>query len=314
MRTDQIRTGKRIQRRTGATFHLATRLLPERIRHPTYVLYGFFRIADEVVDDPGESTPAERIARLDVLREKALGREPSDDPVLSAFRTLVDEHDIPEREVDVFVDAMQSDVHKARYATEDELETYMRGSAAAVGVMMTAVMDPDDYETAIPHARALGEAFQRTNFLRDVREDVEELDRIYLPQETLGTHGVTDEQIVRLEADESFAAVMREELERAETRYEHGVAGIRYLPADCQFAVLLATVLYADYHRQIRARNFDVLSSPPSLSTARKLTLLARTRWHWAWNRDPEAVFRRVTDLPDFEPRVVGEGRPSPVR
>lgn len=85
------------------------------------------------------------------------------------------------------------------------------------------------------------------------------------------------------------------------------VAGIRYLPADCRFPVLLAAVLYADYHRAIRARDCDVLSAEPSLGTARKLSLLARTRWHWAWNSDPEAVFRRASAVPD-----PGEGHPGP--
>ena len=302
---EQIARSKAIQQRTGKTFHVATRLLPERVREATYVLYAFFRVADEVVDDPGDRGPAEQRAELERIRWAALGEEPSDDPVLSAFSELRAEYGIDDRDVNVFVDAMMADIDTSRYATYEEIEAYMNGSAAAVGRMMTAVMDPDSPENALPHATALGEAFQLTNFLRDVREDVLERDRIYLPETTLSKHGVTAAQIERLRMDEAFAAAMRTELRRAERLYRDGVAGIKYLPKDCQLAVLLAAVLYADHHRLIRKRNYDVLSETPQLSLSRKLYLLAKTRWKWSWNKDPDAVFRDVA-------AGFGEERPSP--
>ncbi|PSP83369.1 geranylgeranyl-diphosphate geranylgeranyltransferase [Halobacteriales archaeon QS_1_68_17] len=293
-----LRETKAIHRRTGRTFYYATRFLPERVRHQTYVLYAFFRVADEVVDDDRDLTPGEQHEQLRHIREAALGRAEADDPVLSAFSEVRERTAITDEDVAEFVDAMLTDIEKTRYGTYEELESYMAGSAAAVGHMMTAIMEPDDPEQAHPHAAALGEAFQLTNFLRDVREDVVERGRIYLPQSTLRAHDVTDEQIERLEVDEGFRAAMREELRRTETLYREGVAGIKYLPADCQFPVLLAAVLYAEHHRLIRDRNLDVLSATPSLSARRKLWLLAKTRWHWAWNGDPEAVFARVSAVP----------------
>jgi phytoene synthase len=174
----------------------------------------------------------------------------------------------------------------------------MRGSSVAVGQMMTAIMEPDDPETARPHAKALGEAFQLTNFLRDVREDVVDLDRIYLPQEALEEHGVTEAQIEALSMNDAFARLMEDQLERTEKRYREGVAGIEYLPKDCQFAVLFAAVLYVDHHRLIRDHGFDVLTNEPELGTARTLRLLAETRWHWFRTKDPEAVFYRVSSAP----------------
>ena len=236
--------------------------------------------------------------RLEAIRRAALDGE-TDDSVLAAFSELRDRYGIPEAAVDEFVDAMATDITKRRYADHDELDTYMGGSAAAVGEMMTAVMDPDDADTARPHARTLGEAFQLTNFLRDVREDVIERDRIYLPQTVLDEHGVTETQIERFEMDDDFVALMRSELERTEKRYREGVAGIKYLPDDCQLPVLLAAVLYADHHRLIRDRGYDTLSTTPELSSARKLSLLVRTRWHWFWNKDPEAVFAAVSTISD---------------
>ena len=295
---DQIRQSKAIQRRTGKTFHLATRVLPERVRHATYVLYAFFRVADEVVDAADTDPPAEQRRRLEELRRQALGCEEADDPVLAAFAELREAHDIPESDVDVFIDAMLADIDTDRYETYADLEAYMDGSAAAVGRMMTEIMETQNVAEAVPHATALGEAFQLSNFLRDVREDVIERDRIYLPLETLGEHGVAEQQVLEFEYDERFRAAMDEELRRAEALYREGAEGIRYLPDDCQFAVLLAAVLYADHHREIRRLDCDVLSTTPSLSASRKLFLLAKTRLYWAIERDPVAVFRRVSVVP----------------
>ncbi|WP_435153561.1 phytoene/squalene synthase family protein [Haladaptatus sp. DFWS20] len=303
MKDKHVRTGKSIQQQTGKTFHLATRLLPERVRHPTYVLYGFFRICDEVVDDADGVSPQAQEARLESFRAQALGTVEPDDPVLEAFHELRETHGISDEEVTLFIDAMESDITKSRYADYEELEAYMRGSAAAVGRMMTTIMNPEDVERALPHATALGEAFQLTNFLRDVREDIEDRDRIYLPRTTLSRYGVTDAEIQTLDFSAAFADVMRDELHRAESLYRDGVAGIQFLPEDCQFAVLVSAVLYADYHRVIRAQGYDVLSKEPSLGTLRKLSLIARTRWHWRKTHDPETVFRAVSSVSTSEHR-----------
>jgi phytoene synthase len=297
----QRKRGKAIHRETGKTFYYATRLLPERIREQTYVLYGFFRIADEVVDDSSGMEPGDQRARLEAIRAAALGREPADDPVIEAFSEIREETGIADEEVDAFIDAMIADIDTDRYETYEQLEGYMRGSAAAVGNMMTAIMDPDQPETARPHAMALGEAFQLTNFIRDVREDIEELGRVYLPLETLRRHDVTVDQLERAAVTPGFRRAVQSELARAEACYRRGIQGIEYLPADCQFAVLQAAVLYAEHHRLIRAQEFDVLSERPSLSRPRKLWLIARTWWNWRRYRDPVTVFRRVSAVPTEE-------------
>ena len=309
----QVARGKRIQRRTGKTFHVATRLLPERIRHPTYVLYGFFRIADEVVDAEETAPPDEQRAELNRLRQAALGERETDDPVLDAFASVRAAHGISDEDVNAFVDAMESDIDTDRYETYADLEAYMDGSASAVGRMMTAIMglDEETEATALPHATKLGEAFQMTNFLRDVREDVVERDRIYLPIETLHRHGVSEDQILDLEFDDDVAAAIREELVRTERLYEKGVAGIKYLPDDCQLAVLLAAVLYADHHRLIRDLGYDTVSTTPELSLTRKLSLLVRTRWKWQWNTDPETVFYEMTHGFDADHGRHGHGPPD---
>lgn len=298
----EFQRGKAIHRKTGQTFYYATRLLPERIREQTYVLYGFFRIADEVVDGENGGTTAEKRRELERLRDGALGRVETDEPVVDAFATIREREDIPEEEVVAFIDAMLADIDTDRYETYDELADYMRGSAAAVGNMMTAIMGPDEAERASPHAMALGEAFQLTNFIRDVEEDIEDLGRVYLPLATLSEHDVTVEQIERGECSPGFRQAVRSELLRAEQRYRQGVRGIEYLPEDCQFPVLLSAVLYAEHHRLIRDQGFDVLSTRPTLPHPRKLWLVARTWWNWRRFRDPVTVFRRVSAVPSEQP------------
>lgn len=305
-------SAKAIHRRTGNTFYFATRLLPDRVRHATYVLYAFFRIADEIVDGSVEVAPTAQRKRLMVLREQALGQRDPDDPVLKAFAEIRQEYGIPDEEVEGFVDAMLEDVGTSRYETYEDLRKYMRGSAAAVGAMMTHVMKPDNVEAALPPAKTLGEAFQLTNFIRDVREDIRDRGRIYLPRETLDSYGVDETQIERLAFDENVAAAVRHELRRAEALYRESVGGIRHLPRDCRFPVLLAAILYSDHHRLIRKNGFDVLSSSPSLSTPQKVWLMVRTRWRWIWANDPEAVFARVSAVPSSERTVQAEGDSAP--
>jgi phytoene synthase len=310
----QLEQGKAIHKETGQTFYYATRLLPERIREQTYVLYGFFRIADEVVDDGADMAAADQREQLEAIRAAALGEGDIDEPVIEAFDTVRERAGIPDEEVTRFIDAMLMDIDTDRYETYEDLEEYMRGSAAAVGNMMTSVMDPDHPERARPHAMALGEAFQLTNFIRDVREDIRELDRIYLPLESLEQYGVTADQIEREECTPEFRRAIQSELRRTETLYREGVKGIEHLPEDCQFAVLLAAVLYAEHHKLIREQNFDVLSSRPELSRARKLWMVARTWWNWRRYGDPVTVFRKVSAIPtdDGYSEEAEHGVPSP--
>lgn len=301
---DQLTVSKGIQRRTGRTFHIATRLLPKEIRQATYVLYAFFRTADQVVDDPDPLPPAQQRAELEHIREAALGNEATDDTVLAAFAEVRERYEIPPEEVVTFIAAMEADVSaapgddvKVAFANDGERDEYLRGSAVAVGYMMLALMEPDEPEKARPHARALAEAFQLTNFLRDVREDLELYRRIYLPQTTLDRYNATVGDIMDQQSTPAIRQAIRYELDRTEERYRMGVAGIKRLPQGCQFAVLLAAVFYAEYHRLIRKQRYDVLETRPTITLPRYLLLLVRTAWHWYRTGDPETTFYRVSPV-----------------
>ena len=293
----QLARSKAIQQRTGRTFHLATRLLPRRIRHATYVLYAFFRIADDVVDTTEAIDSDEQRAELEQIRAQALGEVPAEDPVLEAFHELAEQYDIADEEIDRFIDAMIADIDHEPYRDYDGVESYMRGSAVAVANMMLAIMEVQDVEAARPHAGALAEAFQLTNFLRDVDEDIHQYQRIYLPGDTRELFGVSVDQLLAGEVDEGFRRMMQIELARTEELYHEGVAGIQYLPEDCQFGVLVSAILYADHHRVIEDQGYDVLTTRPDIPTWRKLYLLAKTRLYWTVQKDPEVVFRRVSAI-----------------
>ncbi|WP_435102161.1 phytoene/squalene synthase family protein [Halarchaeum sp. P4] len=303
---DDVAESKAIQQRTGPTFHLATRLLPRRVRRATYVLYGFFRVADDVVDDP-DGDPERQRRELAEIRAAVLDGADTDDPVLEAFRDLTARYDIPDEEVETFLDAMAMDLETRRYETHDDLAEYLRGSSVAVGYMLMDVMAADggmdeaDVAAARPHARALGEAFQLTNFLRDVREDVRDYGRVYVPTARLEEHGVTVAEIEDCAFSERFAALMRAELRRTERLYREGVAGIEFLPDDCQFAVLLSAVLYADHHRVIREHGYDTLSERRTLSKSRRLRLVAATAYHWWRTGDPVETFYAASAVPQVD-------------
>jgi len=304
--SDQIDTSKQIHKRTGRTFYVATKLLPERVRTATYVLYAFFRVADEVVDRTDDPDPEAQRRRLESMRAAALGESaetetlPDDErAVLDAFRSLADEKGISDQEINVFIDAMIQDIETTRYEAFEDLTEYMRGSSVAVANMMMAAMEmsDEDREEAQSHAAALAEAFQLTNFLRDVREDIHDYGRVYIPQETLERYGVSETGLAEASVTDGFVSAMRHELQRTERLYREGVAGIRMLPEDCQFGVLLAAVFYAEHHRLIRARDYDVLTETPELGRLRRGYLLVRTWIHWRRHRDPEATFYAVSAI-----------------
>ncbi len=262
----------------------------------------------------GRRLPDRQRAELESLRAQALGETEPDEPVLEAFVELKSRYGIADEEVAEFLDAMATDITTSRYETYDDLESYMRGSAAAVGVMMTAIMEPEMEETALP-AIKLGEAFQLTNFLRDVREDVVDRDRIYLPQETLRTHGASSEQIERLE----FSGSPR--------RWQTNSTGQNASTgrASPVFATCPPTVSFRSCSPPSSTPN----TTPSSESRVRrsldravavddaKARLRRETRWHWHWNRDPEAVFQRVSAVPMAEADARGRataGRADPVK
>ena len=173
---------RRLHRRHDPTYYWATRRLPADVRLAVHALYAFVREADEIVDGPGRAAdPALRRAELDRYEQglrDALAGEPSRDPAITALVDAGRRHDLPLEQLDSYFDSMRIDCAPVRMATWEELESYMQGSAGAVGRILAVLLGaPPERQDSFA---TLALAFQLTNFIRDVREDWE-LDRVYLP-------------------------------------------------------------------------------------------------------------------------------------
>src|SRR3954451_15445552 len=169
-------TCRRMHRRHDPTYYWATRRLPGDVRPATHALYGYVRTADELVDGPGRpADPAERRAALDAWEEE-LDRPRH--PVALALADAAARHDLPLAELHPYMDSMRIDCDRVRLSSWEELDAYSDGSAGTVGRIMAVLLGGPERHRA--DFGRLGQAFQLTNFLRDVRED-RDLDRVYLP-------------------------------------------------------------------------------------------------------------------------------------
>ncbi|MET9162727.1 phytoene/squalene synthase family protein [Streptomyces parvulus] len=185
---------RRLNARHGKTYFLATRLLPLERRACVHALYGFARWADDIVDDlDRHRTPEERDRKLRVLEsDLAHGLRGGEgaEPVVRAVADTAERHGIEHSLFADFLVSMRSDLHVTDYPTYADLRAYMHGSAAVIGLQMLPVLGTVvPREEAAPHAADLGVAFQLTNFLRDVGEDLDR-GRVYLPADLLAAHGV----------------------------------------------------------------------------------------------------------------------------
>ena len=259
-----------ITRAHGTTYFWATRLLPRSSQHHVHAVYAFCRTADDVVDDMGTGASLEqRRAALAELGEQlgaGLAAGWSDDPVLAAVVHTVDHAGIDPTCFDRFLASMAMDLTTDRYETWADLGRYTDGSAAVIGEMMLPILQPSSPE-AIAHARDLGVAFQLTNFLRDVGEDLDR-GRVYLPLEDLRRFDA--DPWARVVTPE-WQALMAFEIARARALYASADRGIAMLPPRSARCVGSARVLYSRILERIEANRYDVFSTRARVPTAEKL-------------------------------------------
>lgn len=268
-------TCRALHRRHGTTYYLAARLLPRSKRAHVHALYGFCRYADDIVDSMGlvaVEVRAEALAGLHARFVADLARGHSSHEVLAALVDTVTTLGIDPAAVGRFVRSMTMDLSVDRYQTWDDLCGYMDGSAAVIGEMMLAVLEPLDPAGAFGPARDLGIAFQLTNFLRDVGEDLER-GRVYLPADDLDRFGA---DAWRREVTPAWVALMRFEIGRARALYQSADRGIELLPSRGAACVRTARVLYSGILDQIEANGYDVFSTRARVSNARKLATALR--------------------------------------
>ncbi len=273
-----VDVSRQLHKKHGKSYYFATKFFPREMRQATYVLYGFFRVPDEMVDNPeaGADTPAQMKQALESWQAKwqhAYATGESKEPVLRATAHVFKKYKIPYEYSESFLAAMIQDTEKSRYENYEELREYMYGSAAVVGLMMSYVIGFSD-EKALAYAEDLGYAMQLTNFLRDVREDYEDRNRIYIPEEDLKKFGISEYGLHEHIVSDNFKAMMQFEIQRTRALYERSMAGIAMLEKRGQFAVKMAAVLYGAILGKIEEADYDVFSSRVSTSFREKLSLI----------------------------------------
>jgi 15-cis-phytoene synthase len=274
---DAYRHCAAIAARHGKSYHLATRLLTPDRRPAIHALYAAARTADDLVDHPG-ADPAGDLAEWSRALLAELETGWSDDPVRLATVHTYRRYAIPVEHLVDFLAAMTSDLDVTGYADMDALDRYMWGSASVIGLQVLPVLGTAEgvaLEEAAPHAIALGEAFQLTNFLRDVAEDVDR-GRVYLPADLMAAHGVTREQLAAKRYDAAFRELMREMVAIVRRRYDDAAPGTPMLAPESRDCVRAATDLYGGILAEIERADYRVLDRRVRVSRPRRLAVFAR--------------------------------------
>jgi 15-cis-phytoene synthase len=248
---------RRLQRRHDPTYYWATRRLPADVRPATHALYGYVRTADEIVDGPG--LPAARREALDAWEDelqRALAGRGSSHPVVGALVHAGERHRLPLDELGTYMRSMRVDCGPVRMRSWDELQRYMDGSTGSVGRIMAALLgisagDNGDFTR-------LAQAFQLTNFVRDVREDWR-MDRIYVPEEDRRRFGVPEEDFAGERATPALRALMAQQIARARELFEAAEPAIALAPVSARSAMRLACRAYGRILDRAEAAGGDVL-------------------------------------------------------
>ncbi|MEV6970634.1 phytoene/squalene synthase family protein [Hamadaea sp. NPDC051192] len=275
---------RELHRRHGRSYYLATRLLPAASRRHVHALYGFTRTADDMVDTPGREHPAEALAHLRDRLHAGLADPAAvaDDPILPAVVRTVRELDLDVADLDRFVASMAMDLTITRYETYDDLLVYMDGSAAVIGTMLLPILAPADRAAAREPARQLGLAFQLTNFIRDIAEDLGR-GRVYLPQADLREHGVRVEDLQAATAGRALRAagpatepirsLIGYAMSRARIHYAAAQPGIDLLPPASARCVRVAHRVYGAILDEVEARGRDVFGERVVVPPVRRIRL-----------------------------------------
>ncbi|MGZ0016429.1 phytoene/squalene synthase family protein [Yeosuana sp. AK3] len=250
----------------STSFSLATKMLAKPIRNDIYNIYGFVRFADEIVDsfhDYDKKTLFDNFSR-DL--EDALLNKISLNPILNSFQHTYHKYGIEKHLVDSFMESMRLDLYKSNYLTHEEFKKYIYGSADVVGLMCLKVFVKGDqlkYDDLKDSAMALGSAFQKVNFLRDLKADFEGLDRSYFPNTDMNNLDEHSKQAIINDIEKDFA---------------HGLEGIKMLPIEAKFGVFMA---YRYYHQLLKKLKktpaLQIKHSRIRVANHKKIELLMRS-------------------------------------
>jgi phytoene synthase len=263
---------RRLNAEHGRTYHLATLLLPPEKRPYVHALYGFARYADEIVDDP--AVTGDRAALLGAWAAQVradIGRGTSGHPVTRALVDTVRRWDIPAEYLERFLAAMAMDLTVTSYATYGDLLRYMDGSAAVIGLQMLPILEHPGVPRSVvePYAVDLGIAFQLTNFIRDIGEDLRR-GRIYLPLEDLALFGVDRERLERGVVDGPVRRLLQFEIARCREVFRSAEPGIRLLHPASRDCMRTAWRLYGGILDEVERADLQVLDRRVAVGVGRR--------------------------------------------
>ncbi|QTD37801.1 phytoene/squalene synthase family protein [Polaribacter batillariae] len=258
---------KLVTKKYSTSFSLAVNMLSPKIRTDIYNIYGFVRFADEIVDTFHDYNKEELMAHFE--RDYYLAKEQgiSLNPILNSFQQTVKRYHIPDHMVQAFLSSMKADLHKTAYQTKEEYDAYIYGSADVVGLMCLKVFvngDETQFNELKDAAMRLGSAFQKVNFLRDLKDDFEILNRSYFPNIDLGKLDQASKQQIISEIEADFDYAFKN--------------GILKLPVEAKFGVYMA---YRYYRRLLKKLNNvpleKIMDTRIRISDPMKINLLARS-------------------------------------
>ncbi len=256
---------KNVTKSYSTSFSAAVKMLAPKIRQDIYNIYGFVRFADEIVDTFHEYNKEELFALFEKDLENALNNKISLNPILNSFQHTVHNYSIPKEMIDCFMNSMKLDLHKTVYKTSEEYNEYIYGSADVVGLMCLKVFvngDDTKFKELEHSAMRLGSAFQKVNFLRDLKADFEDLNRTYFPNTDLSKldEHSKNEIIKEIEAD-----------------FQAGFEGILKLPIEAKFGVYTAYVYYKKLLSKLKKTpSLEIKNTRIRVSDYQKFGLLAK--------------------------------------
>lgn len=257
-----IRTSRLVTRSYSTSFSIGIRCLASNLRDPIYSIYGFVRLADEIVDTFHEHDKVNLLRKFKEDTWNAIDNKISTNPVLQSFQRTVHELKLERAHIELFLKSMEMDLDRKQY-DQPEFEKYILGSAEAVGLMCLKVFCHEDetrYQRLKPYAMKLGAAFQKINFLRDLRADYAGMGRSYFPG--LDVERFDEETKKRIEAD-------------IESDFQEGYRGIQDLPRGAKMGVYVAYRYYRALFRKIkRLPSSAVLQSRVSVRKRYKIAIL----------------------------------------
>jgi 15-cis-phytoene synthase len=260
---------RRLNAEHGRTYYLATLMLPAPKRPAVHALYAFARYADDIVD-VGADSPVQMRSRLDAL-EQAFFAGRAEPPWLPAVHDTVRRWGVSPTLFEAFFTSMRMDLDVSEYATWEDLCAYMYGSAAVIGLQMLPILEPLPglEEVAAPYAADLGRAFQLTNFVRDVGEDLRR-GRVYLPKEDLAAFAVTRDDLESGVLSSATRRLLAFEVQRARELFRRAEPGVRLLHPTSRDCIRTALTLYRGILDEVERGNYSVLDRRARVGVMRR--------------------------------------------